>query len=262
MSFGSNTRAWHYPGSLVPSPLPFSFPRVKVNLVSACLASPVGNLLPGSRAPAWLGAKLALASISLCISGNRLFHQHLFQEGVCLDFNRCQPRQGVFFHQCVLPETKYFERPFSLKKVGKGKWNCRGYPNTAPSPDPEQVSSSCTASRERSLPVSAARAAPSLRGMCSDSAALLAQLRPIVRPGPGLGRSCRSPARSCPFVRASAAGSACGPRESLLPNPDSPALHTASTSSEIETVRKLVVSPRNHSLGFFFFLLFVWVFFF
>lgn len=188
--------------------MPFSFPRVKVNLVSACLAFPVGNLLPGSRAPAWLGAKLALASISLCISGNRLFHQHLFQEGVCLDFNRCQPRQGVFFHQCVLPETKYFERPFSLKKVGKGKWNCKGYPNAAPSPDPEQVSSSCTASRERSLPVSAARAAPSLRGMCSDSAALLAQLRPIVRPGPGLGPQLPEPGPILPLC----ASERCGQR--------------------------------------------------
>lgn len=34
--------------------------------------------------------------------------------------------------------------------------------------------------------------------------------------------------------------------------PDSPVLNKPDTSSEIETVRKLVVSPRNHSLGVFF----------
>lgn len=34
--------------------------------------------------------------------------------------------------------------------------------------------------------------------------------------------------------------------------PDSPVLNKPITSSEIETVRKLVVSPRNHSLGVFF----------
>lgn len=86
------------------------------------MTSPVVNLLPGAiHWPAWgRWAKLALVLPSSCVAGNRLFHQHLFPEGICWDFSRCQPRQGVLFHECVLPETKPFERPFSLK-VQRGR---------------------------------------------------------------------------------------------------------------------------------------------
>lgn len=169
---------------------------------------------------------------------------------------------GVFFHKRVLPETKCFESAFSLMKVERGRamelpfLKRRGHPNVTPSPKSfshQKQRGSC------SVPAgSAGRAAPFPQGIrvfrrscASDSAALLVQLRAIVRPGlggPSVPQLPGSPARYCLLCAPDSQGIS-----SLTAHrPDSPVLNKPDTSSEIETVRKLVVSPRNHSLGFFF----------
>lgn len=133
-SFGSNSPAWHNPGSSVPPPLPFSFSKGESE------SERVGNSWEPS--PHLAGAKLALIFISSCISGNGLAAPPAPLPGRCLLGFQQMPTKapGVFFHERVLPETKCFESAFSLKKVGRGramklpflKW--WGHPNVTPSP--------------------------------------------------------------------------------------------------------------------------------
>lgn len=126
---------------------------------------------------------------------------------------------GVFFHGCVLPETKRFESPFPLRKVERGRGmelpllKQRGHPNVTPSPNPFFHPEAGGFLVPSAVLLPFLQGTRLFRSSCvSDSAALLVQLRAIVRPG------ARWPLRprSCPGARPDSAFFVPAPRESAL----------------------------------------------
>lgn len=119
---------------------PSASPRVKVNLCKCLFDFPRGEFLGTIHAPGW-GWWAKLASILMsCISGNGLAEPPAPLPGrYLLGFQQMPTKApGVFFQERVLPETKCFESPFSLKKVERVRemelplLKRRGHPNVTP----------------------------------------------------------------------------------------------------------------------------------